>query len=487
MTAPGACVGCRPEMDLFSYQQSRGAADGDGPSKPGAPPLPGDPPVLSVGQLCRQLRGQLERQFSGVWLRGEISNHRRQASGHHYFTLKDAEAQLSCVLFRGAAQQLRTHLADGLQVQVLGDVSVYEPRGQMQMIVRKVQEGGAGALQAKFEALKRRLADEGLFAPERKQPIPEFPQVIAVVTSPTGAAIQDMLNILHRRSPWVRVLVFPVRVQGDGAHQEIARALDLLGQPQPDLPRIDTVVVARGGGSLEDLWSFNEESVARAIAGCPLPVISAVGHEIDFTIADFAADLRAPTPSVAAELVAPDGAELAARLQRWNATLRGRVGQIMVHLRQMLNFLEQSPLRRAPQRWLAENQQTLDRKNDALCAAAEAWSGARRQQLELLAHRLEARQPAAVLSERRVQVELLRERLEALLRRRFDQCHHRIDHLDRLLHSLGPEAVLSRGFSLTLDLSGTPVRSASALRPGQRLRTRLSEGEFVSIVDESGG
>jgi exodeoxyribonuclease VII large subunit len=241
--------------------------------------------VLTVTQLTRRVRGVLESEIGQVWVEGEISNYRLQSSGHHYFTLKDEGAQISCVMFRGAALRMSTRLGDGVQVQVLGELSVYEPRGQYQLVVKLVQPKGMGVLQARFEALKRKLASEGLFDEGLKQALPKFPATIAMVTSPTGAAIRDMLNILSRRAPWVRLLVLPVRVQGNGAEHEIAAAINALNRAEMlGIPKPDVMIVGRGGGSLEDLWNFNEEVVARAIFASRIPVISAVGHEIDFTI-----------------------------------------------------------------------------------------------------------------------------------------------------------------------------------------------------------
>src|SRR5881296_1300123 len=259
--------------------------------------------VFSVSELTRSIRGVLETKFGAVWVQGEISNYKLHPSGHQYFTLKDQRAQIACVIWRDTMLPSRQPLIDGAQVQAYGIVTVFEARGQYQLNVQILQPRGVGLLQAKFEALKRKLEAEGLFAPDRKRPLPKFPRRIGIVTSPSGAAIRDMLNVLRRRAPWLQILINPVRVQGTGAAQEIAVAIRELTLSSDRFAAVDLIVVARGGGSLEDLWEFNEEIVARTIADVAVPVVSAVGHEIDFTICDFVADLRAATPSAAAELI----------------------------------------------------------------------------------------------------------------------------------------------------------------------------------------
>src|SRR2546425_6495810 len=266
--------------------------------------------VFTVAELTRAIRGTLETKFGAVWVQGEISNYKLHPSGHQYFTLKDQRAQIACVIWRDSMAPLRQPLADGAQVQVYGTVTVFEARGQYQLNVQILQPRGVGLLQAKFEALKRKLEAEGLFAPERKRPLPKFPRRIGIVTSPTGAAIRDMLNVLRRRAPWLQILINPVRVQGTGAAQEIAVAIRELSRPNEAFGPVDLIVVTRGGGSIEDLWEFNEEIVSRAIFHSAVPIVSAIGHEIDFTICDFVADLRAPTPSAAAELIVPDIVDL---------------------------------------------------------------------------------------------------------------------------------------------------------------------------------
>lgn len=462
-------------MDLFDFTPASRR-------KPRAEPDGG--PIDSVTQLTRRIKSLLEDGIGAVWVEGEVSNHRKQASGHHYFTLKDAGAQLACVLFKGNAAGVGARLGDGVAVQVFGDVTVYEARGQYQMIVRQVRQAGVGALQARFEALKRRLMEEGLFEQDRKQPVPRFPLTVAIVTSPTGAALQDMLNILRRRAPWLRVLVYPVRVQGTGAAEEIAEAVRILGDEPAGLPRIDTVVVARGGGSLEDLWAFNEEVVARAIAECPLPVISAVGHEIDFTIADFVADLRAPTPSAAAELLTPDGAELKAMLQQHRATLTRRVQQSMQTWRRELELMARGPLSRDSERVLLPLRQRVDDLAEELRSALADEFRIRRQQFQHLAHQLERARPDRVMAERRAALALRRERLESRVRAALTAHRSSAEQIRRQLQSLGPGSVLSRGFSYTLNASGKVVREAKELKPGEEFTTQLGKGRVRGVVKE---
>src|SRR5213079_36288 len=286
--------------------------------------------VFTVAELTRAIRGALETKFSAVWVQGEISNYKPHPSGHQYFTLKDQRAQISCVIWRDTIAPPRQPLVDGTQVQVYGTITVFEARGQYQLNVQILQPRGVGLLQAKFETLKRKLQAEGLFAPERKRPLPKFPRRIGIVTSPTGAAIRDMLNVLRRRAPWLEILINPVRVQGTGAAQEIAVAIHELALPNQAFAPVDLIVVTRGGGSIEDLWEFNEEIVARAIFHSSTPIVSAIGHEIDFTICDFVADLRAPTPSAAAELIVPDIIDLQRRV---DGCARGLARQLLNRVR----------------------------------------------------------------------------------------------------------------------------------------------------------
>jgi exodeoxyribonuclease VII large subunit len=439
--------------------------------------------VLTVTQLTKKVRRLLEQQLGHVWVEGELSNVRRQANGHAYFTLKDAGAQLSCVLFRGQVRPGMPLPEDGLHVQLGGEISVYEPRGQYQLIVSEMQVAGVGALQAKFEALKRRLAAEGLFDASRKRPLPSFPSCLAVVTSPTGAAVRDMLNILGRRAPWVRVVIFPVRVQGDGAAAEIASAVRRLGEAEKfGLPRPDVVIVARGGGSMEDLWCFNEEVVARALAECPIPTVSAVGHEIDFTIADFAADLRALTPSAAAELVVPDRSDLLRRVQALRRAFTAHTLEGLRHARTVVEFHSRGPLSREPRRLLAQGVQQVDDLAVELRQVAEAALRRRRDRVTTLGHRLAAQRPAHVLEQRRQLLAHLGMRLDAARARGLAAAGDRLQRVADLLRSLGPQAVLSRGYTMTLAPNGQALTRATQVRAGDRLTTRLADGTVESVV-----
>ncbi|MDD5198965.1 MAG: exodeoxyribonuclease VII large subunit [Terrimicrobiaceae bacterium] len=445
------------------------------------------PRVLSVSEVTRAVRAALEKGIGEVWVRGEISNHRRQASGHQYFTLKDEGSQLACVLFAGAARSLRgLRLTDGMQVQVFGELTVYEARGQYQLVVQLAQEEGLGALRARFEALKARLAAEGLFDADRKRPLPRFPARIGVVTSPTGAAIRDFLKVLHRRAPGVEVLIHPVRVQGRGAAAEIAAAIaDLSAAPENGLPAVDVVVVTRGGGSLEDLWEFNEEAVARAIAASRVPVVSAVGHEIDFTLADFAADLRAPTPSAAAELIVPDAAEVLRGVrERVARMLRECAGAIRFR-RSRLAAHERSALFREPARTVRERRQQLDALDAAMRRSVESSLKSHRDSLRRAAVAVAAQSPVPRLASLRDRLSRVRADLAESTGRRLTRQRERLGGAAALLQTLSPLATLARGYSITFDSRGVVVRSIRGLEPGEAILTRLSDGEVESVVAKS--
>jgi exodeoxyribonuclease VII large subunit len=445
--------------------------------------MPDEADILSVTELTREIREVLEGHIGSVWVEGEISNHRLQSSGHQYFKLKDAGAQLSCVMFRGAAARTNVRLQDGAFVQVHGEISVYEPRGQYQMVVKQVQAKGKGSLQEQFEALKRKLHAEGLFDDKRKQPIPRFPTVVALVTSPTGAAIRDMLNILTRRAPWVRVLVFPVRVQGQGAEREIVRALELLGDAESfGLPVPDTIVVGRGGGSLEDLWCFNEEVLARAIAACPIPIISAVGHEIDFTIADFVADLRAPTPSAAAELLAPDISELQRHFESIARTLETRVSLLLDHHQRVIDLTAKGPLLHAPDRLLQQAEQSADEAESCLRETIRERLQSLADDLSQKQHFFVAHYPRLQIAEAEHRTETLTQRLRQALTHRLDRLADRLESRSDVLKHIDPESVLARGFSYTTNTNGRVLTDAADVIEGAELLTRLAKGTVRSIA-----
>jgi exodeoxyribonuclease VII large subunit len=440
--------------------------------------------VLSVSELTAQVKRLLEKQVGLVWVTGEVTNLRAQSSGHMYFTLKDAAAQLSCVLFRGEAVACRELLQDGQKVLLQGDVTVYEARGQYQLIVRAVELQGVGALQIAFEKLKQKLAAEGLFAPERKRSLPKYPQRIGLVTSPTGAAIRDVLHVVQRRNPGLEIILAPCRVQGEGAAEEIAAAIKLLnefsegGAPRrPDLEtqkelgsrgarpseRLDLILVTRGGGSLEDLWAFNEEVVARAIFESAIPVVSAVGHEIDFTIGDFVADVRAATPSAAAEIITEG----------------------VFASRQLVVDLTQRMVRAHPRRRMNELLQRLDDLQAGLLRCTRQGTKERQVAWQNLAERLLRVRPAQLLRQRRESLVVSRRRLHELTQVHLRNWKNRFGATESRLRLLGPEQVLSRGYSITMDAAtGKVLRAAKDVKVGQHLKTRLKAGEVLSKVDK---
>lgn len=446
-------------------------------------PSPGaaSPLILTVAQLTRRITGLLEDGIGTVRVEGEISNLRRQSSGHFYFTLKDEESQLSCVLFARSSGVGAEELREGAHVELHGRITVYKPRGQYQMVVSGVQAVGEGRLRARFEELKRALDAEGLFDPARKRSLPRFPRRIGVVTSPTGAAIRDFLHVLHRRHPGLRVVIHPVRVQGRGAAAEIAAAVESFSSPPEGIGSVDVVVVTRGGGSLEDLWEFNEEAVARAIAACTVPVVSAVGHEIDFTIADFAADFRAPTPSAAAEILAADSVEL---LDRCDA-LTVRIG------REAMAFLDRqaaradlafsSPLFREPSRMIDEARQTADRIEESLAGILELGRERLSSRLSTARALLAAAHPGNRVAVARQAMLSHHPRIVSLAERAMERDRGRLARVAATLAALSPAATLARGFSITRSASGKVITSSGQIGEGEVLRTTLADGEIESI------
>jgi exodeoxyribonuclease VII large subunit len=415
--------------------------------------------VLTVSELTRSIRGTLETKFGAVWVQGEMSNYKLHPSGHQYFTLKDARAQIACVIFRNTMPPLRQPLADGTQVQVYGQVSVFEARGQYQLSVQILQPRGLGLLQAKFEALKRKLEAEGLFAAGHKRALPKFPRRIGIVTSPSGAAIRDILNVLKRRAPWLQILINPVRVQGTGAAQEIAVAIRELATPNENWKPLDLIVIARGGGSMEDLWEFNEEIVARAMAAAEIPIVSAVGHEIDFTISDFVADLRAPTPSAAAELIVPDIVDLR---RRTDGCARAVGRELMKRIR--------------------DAQQQIDHGRETLRRCLAHKIDNYRCSLVHIARALQSRSPGRELVMRRNRFIDLHRRFVVSPPRAVENAKQRFARIEGILRVLGPDATLRRGYSITTNEGGKIIRTVATIRPRMKIRTRVSDGEFGSEV-----
>ena len=454
--------------------------------------FPTEPPartVLTVAELTLQVKRLLEKSVGQIWVTGEVTNFRAQSSGHLYFTLKDADSQLSCVLFRNEARDTRGFLQDGRKVILQGNLTVYEARGQYQLRVTAVELQGIGALQAAFEKLKQKLNAEGLFAPERKRPLPRYPHRIGIVTSPTGAAIRDVLHVIQRRNPGLEIVLAPCRVQGQGAAEEIAAAIKLLNGFNSALrtphSALDLILVTRGGGSLEDLWAFNEEVVARAIFESGLPVISAVGHEIDFTISDFVADVRAATPSAAAEIITEGVFSsiqfIAAAGERMGQLARQRLGDKDYELAQVRQRLARAHPRRQFDEWL----QRLDDLQSGLSRCAR--QGSRQQQVAYrnLRERLLRLRPKQFLAQRR---ELWQEELRRLQERARHGLRTKLGLLlvlETRLRLLAPEQVLARGYSITMRAdTGKVIRSAEEVAPGMKLKTRLKTGEIRSVAGE---
>jgi exodeoxyribonuclease VII large subunit len=442
--------------------------------------LAAERPALTVSQLTQQVKQLLEGQFANLWIRGEISNFKRHTSGHWYFTLKDANAQLSCACFRMQNRLIRFGPEDGIDVYARGRLSVYEKRGDYQLIVEFMEPVGVGSLQLAFEQLKARLQAEGLFDQQHKKPLPLLPRRVGIVTSRTGAAVQDMLRVLGRRNSSVSILLCPVQVQGDGAAKEIAQGIEVLNRRDD----VDVIIVGRGGGSIEDLWAFNEEVVARAIFASRIPIISAVGHETDFTIADFVADVRAPTPSAAAELVAARRDDLVATISGLHrrlvkaahlnlATLRHRVSELQARrgFDQATGLLQQYILR----------VDDLDHRMQMVMAAMLKM---RRERFVRASRRMAAIRLRERLAQLRGRLTLSESKLQHLIRRRTEAARRAFNLAASKLDALSPLAVLGRGYAIVRGPQGEIVRKASEVERGDRLRVNLAEGQVTCVAEE---
>ncbi|MBK8163060.1 MAG: exodeoxyribonuclease VII large subunit [Gammaproteobacteria bacterium] len=438
--------------------------------------------VYSVSRLNREARELLETGLPLLWVEGELSNLARPSSGHLYFSLKDPSAQVRCAMFRNRNQLVRFRPADGMQVLARARVSLYEARGDYQLIVESLEEAGDGALRRAFEQLKQRLLAEGLFDAARKKSVPELPRRIGVITSPTGAAIHDVLTVLRRRFPAIPVLVYPVPVQGKAAAPEIARMIRLTSARA----ECDVLILCRGGGSLEDLWAFNEEIVARAIADCEIPIVTGIGHEVDVTIADFAADLRAPTPSGAAEHVSPDGADWLRRLDRLDERLTGLARGDLARRGERLHWLVRRLQQQHPGQRLRQQAQRLDELEQRLLRGIRAGLQRRRLQMEHGLARFMRHVPLHRIERAQERSAQLAQRLRQHMQRRLERNRDRIDGLGRALDAVSPLATLGRGYAIVRRLpDGGVVREATAVKVGDTVEARLARGHLVCDVKET--
>ena len=437
--------------------------------------------IYTVSELNYEARELLESNFPLLWVEGELTNVARPTSGHLYFTLKDAQAQVRCAMFRSRNQGLQFEPHDGVQALVRARVSLYENRGEFQLVVEHMEEAGYGALQREFEAVKRKLAAEGLFDDSRKQTLPVFPKILGIITSPSGAALQDILNILRRRYPLLHILVYPVSVQGENAPREIAAALQLACRQQ----LCELLIVTRGGGSLEDLWAFNDEGVARAIASCGLPVVSAIGHEIDFTIADFVADLRAATPSAAAELVSPNQQELSRELLRRQESLQQALTSKLQQGWQRMDWLEKRLQQLHPVHRLRRKYQRLSDVYQRLQLNARLALSAGHSELNRLHEPLQRASPQLRLQRTRMYLGGIQQRLVADAKRGALQRLHRLQQAQRGLHAYSPLATLNRGYAIvTREADGGVVSDSSQVNIGERISARLAQGSLSAEVKQ---
>jgi exodeoxyribonuclease VII large subunit len=435
--------------------------------------------VYSVSRLNREVRVLLERGFGSLWLEAEISNFARPSSGHWYFTLKDAAAQVRCAMFRQRNMLCAFTARDGQKVLVRARIGLYEPRGEFQLIVDHMEDAGLGALKRQFEELSARLAAEGLFAPERKRPLPGLPKRIGIITSPTGAAVRDILHVLARRFPAAAVLIYPVPVQGAPAAAEIIAALHTAGRRA----ECDVLILARGGGSLEDLWAFNDERLARAIVASTIPVITGIGHEIDFTIADFAADVRAPTPSAAAELVVPDAEEWHAAFVRLGARLQRGVRRRLAERSERLRWLSGRAALASPAARLSARAQQLDELDECLVRAMRRRLEGHRERLRWLTGRAALVSPSSRLGRQLLQLENLEQQLNRAMRLALDSRRKKLLPLVRTLNAVSPLATLDRGYAIVSAVGGDILRNAADAKPGVLIDARLAQGSIRARVE----
>jgi exodeoxyribonuclease VII large subunit len=453
--------------------------------KPDVLPVPAERRIWTVRDLVTGIRQQVEREYQDIWVEGEISNCRVAPSGHIYFTLKDGDAQLAVVLFRSQAQLLRFRPQDGLAVLARGRISVYESRGQLQLIAETLEPRGAGALQLAFEQLKARLLAEGLFDAERKRPLPAFPRCVGVITSTGGAVLHDIVKVTRRRHARLQLLIYPATVQGPGCAASVAAGIRWFNRIQTNAhpSRVDLILIARGGGSLEDLAGFNDEALARSIAASELPIVSAIGHETDFTIADFVADLRAPTPSAAAELITAAQHRIEERVQALDARVRRAIQYQIILARQRFSALSIAQIQNRLQTLIGRRGQRLDDLHHRLESAANRCLRIPATRVAALTARVDRQNPSVRLALADRRLERARQSLTRLTLSAIASRATRLSQASAGLHALSPLAVLNRGYAIVYNASGQILRDASDIHPGETIRARLSKGSVTAGVE----
>lgn len=439
-----------------------------------------NPDIYTVSRLNSEVRLTLELQFQQLWLVGEVSNFVAAASGHWYFSLKDQAAQVKVAMFKQANRYATVRPQNGQQVLIRARISVYEPRGEYQLLAEFIEPAGAGLLKQQFEQLKAKLAAEGLFAPERKQPLPVNPRRVGVITSPTGAAVRDIITVLARRAPGIELIIYPCQVQGETAAAQLRNMLSTAIRRN----EVDVLIIGRGGGSIEDLWCFNDEALARAVADCPIPIVSAVGHEIDFALTDFVADVRAATPSAAAELVSPDQSQYLVALtqlqQRLSRAIRRQLAQQQPRLMQLQQRLQQLH----PQRRLEQQQQRLDELQLRLQRRMQQQLQTAQRQHSYLQQSLQHLSPAKAIKQQQLQLQQLAKRLQQAQQQQLKYSSQQLARLSAQLHTVSPLATLARGYSISFDSQQQALTSSAQLKVGDAINTRLAQGSFSAVVTQ---
>lgn len=439
-----------------------------------------NPDIYTVSRLNSEVRLTLELQFQQLWLVGEVSNFVAAASGHWYFSLKDQAAQVKVAMFKQANRYATVRPQNGQQVLIRARISVYEPRGEYQLLAEFIEPAGAGLLKQQFEQLKAKLAAEGLFAPERKQPLPANPRRVGVITSPTGAAVRDIITVLARRAPGIELIIYPCQVQGETAAAQLRNMLSTAIRRN----EVDVLIIGRGGGSIEDLWCFNDEALARAVADCPIPIVSAVGHEIDFALTDFVADVRAATPSAAAELVSPDQSQYLTALtqlqQRLSRAVRRQLAQQQPRLMQLQQRLQQLH----PQRRLEQQQQRLDELQLRLQRRMQQHLQTARRQHSYLQQSLQHLSPAKAIKQQQLQLQQLAKRLQQAQQQQLKYSSQQLARLSAQLHTVSPLATLARGYSISFDSQQQALTNSAQLKVGDAISTRLAQGSFSAVVTQ---